>query len=1019
MQKWFVLLYFLLISSIFPQKNSASISGFITDRLTGKPLQNVNVLVSGINFGHVSDKIGYFEIKNLPKGNYKLIFSLIGYESLSALYEIKDSEALNQEIKLTPRTYSTETIEISSKKIADKHKLLDQFKKLFLGNSDFADSCSIENEKSIDFTEIADNVFGIKCDTISIIKNNALGYLIRGKLNNATINLNVPELSFDFASGFEEMPHKDIDQKIMWQENRKLAFRGTLRHFLLSLYNNRLNEEGYKLYLKGFSTNKQEKIEDINKIIQYGDQGSVLIKTNDILVVKYGLDISTIRLRHPIITITNTGVIKEKMPLEMTGAFSVCDLSRQLPGYYFPDEGIKINKNNIHNGIESFLDSIKVLDSKNYEALKDSFNILTFKYPEDRSLILKYAALLERCCIKSAENTLREITEKDTLCSEAYFRLGLIKAKEFNDYRGSIKKVVDEYEQETSRNNMSMAGSGMITPPGESRFILFNTLNDEMYEETVSLLSKAVYLDPEIDAYYVALANVYEDAQKYDAAIDVTRKLLDKNNENKEAHLLLGMLYFRENNYEASKKEFDIALSLMEANEKEAFIYNSVKMLLDPVIGSKYPKMDDIMLTETIKKFWNTEDPLLLTNYNERLLEHYARVAFSQLRFKTKSGRIPGWQTERGEVLIRYGFPKKIIRYRPYNTMDSKNMMGVKSKTDVWFYENMIFSFYDPYMSDELRLVSGTDSKISSQYEIDSKLFSDNLKKNRFEIYNFSPEGVPLDFDFKSYQFKDLSDPKKGNTQIYFALSACNYDTADLKKDQYLWGLNFFDSKFNIITAYIDSLKLVDHENILPASAKNDIIFANSFKLPPQSIKIASEVLRKTDKSSFSSHKQINVRDFSSNDTLMISDVIISPKVIFGSGSNSAINRNGVWILPKPRPRYSSKDTVHIYFEIYNLKSDLDGINDYEQEVKITDINDSGKYILGKVVNGLIDFFKSSGNGSYVKTETRLVSHTKNNQSCFETNFASLKSGKYLFTISINDKNSGQTAESKAEFQIE
>jgi len=87
--KYFYLITFLLITSkqLFPQ--TYNIHGNITDSLHN-PLQYVNVVLTGTNFGDASDLIGRYSIKNIPPGFYTIEFSAIGYETYR-----KDSLSIN------------------------------------------------------------------------------------------------------------------------------------------------------------------------------------------------------------------------------------------------------------------------------------------------------------------------------------------------------------------------------------------------------------------------------------------------------------------------------------------------------------------------------------------------------------------------------------------------------------------------------------------------------------------------------------------------------------------------------------------------------------------------------------------------------------------------------------------------------------------------------------------------------------------------------------------------------------
>jgi len=71
------LMIFISASSLFGQ---ASLSGRVSDERGSLP--GVTVLISGTTFGGITDNGGSFRIQNLPEGEFKLILSFIGYESV-------------------------------------------------------------------------------------------------------------------------------------------------------------------------------------------------------------------------------------------------------------------------------------------------------------------------------------------------------------------------------------------------------------------------------------------------------------------------------------------------------------------------------------------------------------------------------------------------------------------------------------------------------------------------------------------------------------------------------------------------------------------------------------------------------------------------------------------------------------------------------------------------------------------------------------------------------------------------
>jgi len=102
------LILFLLISK---KSLCQSISGFISDS-AGEKIPFTNVYLKNTKIGISSDNTGFYELKNIPKGNYTLIVSLVGYQLKSIKINIKNDENITQNFILN-ETDSLEEIVIS------------------------------------------------------------------------------------------------------------------------------------------------------------------------------------------------------------------------------------------------------------------------------------------------------------------------------------------------------------------------------------------------------------------------------------------------------------------------------------------------------------------------------------------------------------------------------------------------------------------------------------------------------------------------------------------------------------------------------------------------------------------------------------------------------------------------------------------------------------------------------------------------------------------------------------------
>ena len=75
----FYLKILLLIFSITCSSQNNSLTGKISDRLEN--LSYVNIYIQNTKFGTSSNDEGYYQIKNIPSGTYKIVVSSLGYKT--------------------------------------------------------------------------------------------------------------------------------------------------------------------------------------------------------------------------------------------------------------------------------------------------------------------------------------------------------------------------------------------------------------------------------------------------------------------------------------------------------------------------------------------------------------------------------------------------------------------------------------------------------------------------------------------------------------------------------------------------------------------------------------------------------------------------------------------------------------------------------------------------------------------------------------------------------------------------
>jgi GWxTD domain-containing protein len=91
-----------------------------------------------------------------------------------------------------------------------------------------------------------------------------------------------------------------------------------------------------------------------------------------------------------------------------------------------------------------------------------------------------------------------------------------------------------------------------------------------------------------------------------------------------------------------------------------------------------------------IMQFWLRRDPTPGTEENEMKEEHYRRIAWANDRFTEK---IPGWQTDRGAIYIKYGPPDAIDSHGatpstyPYEKWRYRYIEGMGADVDLEFVD--------------------------------------------------------------------------------------------------------------------------------------------------------------------------------------------------------------------------------------------------------------------------------------------------------------------------------------------
>ncbi len=589
--------------------------------------------------------------------------------------------------------------------------------------------------------------------------------------------------------------------------------------------------------------------------------------------------------------------------------------------------------------------------------------------------------LMEYFSSSMAYDVYEDIVELDPENTEALFNMGRIKEEEFYEYHNSFMK----YEEAS---------------------LSYNDYAYDDFYKAESFFKKAIRSDPERTDSYMHLSYLYSEAGRYESGIPLLNKVVQIDSLNKNAYLFMGFLYYKTLSFDSSQLSYKKALNLMTEDEKKAFCDSTSFMLM----GSK--ENGDERADSSVNKFWDHKDPLFLTRYNERLLEHYSRVAYSDLMFSVAKQNVTGWKSDRGEIMLRYGEPENRFRFRPYINAGGRTQMMMK--TDVWVYKNKAFGFTDDYWTKNFRFSTPTlNGRYYSQFGLDTYADVHSLRRTDPEEYEPKFKGPVFTLPYAVAQFKNLDNDEDRNTQLYvnYALDISkDYEYLERYKVQHQSGLFLFDSSNNQIGQKVEEFTYLEKEKVLRFSPSEKYwINTMAAESKPDSLLMAFEVIRKMDGGVSTNHFRMMVKDFDKKD-LEISDVVLASAIEKNSSGKYALTRNKIGILPNPAGTFTRSTPVYLYYETYNLKQDAEKKTDFEQKVTLKKVNENS--FLENVFSSLVNLF-SPGSEDEVTLTTEYQSFEKNTQVYLQLDMSSYQPGDYIITVTIEDKLAGREASSE------
>ncbi len=425
------------------------------------------------------------------------------------------------------------------------------------------------------------------------------------------------------------------------------------------------------------------------------------------------------------------------------------------------------------------------------------------------------------------------------------------------------------------------------------------------------------------------LASLQAVRGKLGAALGNAQKALALDSAAVDINLVLGYIQYQLRHYDRCQRHYDKALAKMKRSDR--WVYTTVECVLPPETAAVYPYWRAEVRDSVEQDFWRTRDSDPTTEINERLLEHYSRVWEANLYFGTPENGGVGWLTPMGATLVRMGRPDG--RRRALVEVHWSQNKHFIDESPVWYWNYgsteipCSFAFLDRYMNNNFTYPrDGYDNRLSPVHQA-SEAVAKAIFTQKPEQSSLLRSAQPIGVNSEIYQFRASGGQTAALVHVTVPVRDISFDTTSGEAKARLSVRGALRSKDEEVVwqkAFEDTLKLGIRDARRGSGVWRDLFTVEAnpgvFQLALACEQPQSDRLGLTS-------SPIEIQDFDSavaiSDLLLTPDSIVNPKL--GDIWKGQYSGNVI-----PRKTFSLAERLTIYFEIYNLPTDVYRQTSYE-----------------------------------------------------------------------------------------
>ena len=490
----------------------------------------------------------------------------------------------------------------------------------------------------------------------------------------------------------------------------------------------------------------------------------------------------------------------------------------------------------------------------------------------------------------------------------------------------------------------------------------WNHLAERDLDRAKSHFRRGIDADPGFRGTYNLLGLLHVETGHPDEMILLFKRLLEWAPDDKDALLYCGLGYQMLGEVDVAHNYYKRALQRMTGDERS--MMESVDILASKDERTRMAQAityregsGEYRAGDGLDRFWRRQDPLFLTEYNERKMEHYGRVAYANLRFTRHFKEIDGWQTDPGKAFIKFGryvnrdvfFAMKVWNYGAFRIW-YENGDGL----DAWRFargSNSGKSARESTLRYRVPVVGGwvyiTRMRVDPGDFYSGKGRKEALwrtpRPHAREVFQDKAQRYIDPYREKKYQMPHqvAAFQERDSIRVEFAyaipkarvrLSDPN-GFVDLED-----GVFLFDERWDQV--YRRTMDIAMQWPVFDRAIdtrsdslrRNHIVSFRTLRVAPRQHRLVVEV---RDRGTGSIGRFRELRAFGTEDSLLaMSDLLlasgIQPKNAFPEG------REDLRVAPNPLHTYGRSEPVFIYLEIYNLKRDRFGGTKYRISYRLT-----------------------------------------------------------------------------------